>query len=268
MDKSIFESQGYIALLRNIGVLNTKLCAYKAKECKKAQIADYIEQLYVVTKKLSTKRELIFVDCACGKSYISFAANYILCGEYGFDIKFVCIDYNEELISSCRETAKNLGFENMEFIYSNLSKAQIDVKPDILYCLHACDMATDMTIALGIKSKARNILTMSCCQHTVKDHMRRHPLSAVTKFGVYKERLADMVSDAMRSLIIESNGYKTKLFEFTGKSNTPKNIMLRAVKTGSLTENKKSECIRQYIMLKEMFHAEPGLCRYIDIKSC
>jgi len=145
----------------------------------------------------------------------------------------------------------------------DLSRTVLKDKPDIVYSLHACDIATDMAIAAAIKSGALNILTVSCCQHTVKKMLRSHPLTQVTRHGAYKERLADMLSDSMRSLLLESRGYKVKMFEFTANSVTPKNIMLKAVKVSTLTDKKKRTCIENYFKLKQMFNTEPKLNYYL-----
>jgi hypothetical protein len=119
-----------------------------------------------------------------------------------------------------------------------------------------------MTIAKGISEGAKCIMTVSCCQHFVRYHMKKHPLTSITRYGVYKERMADMLSDTMRCLLLEAAGYQIDLFEYVPASETPKNIMIRAVK-GSYDEKKSQQAQREYDRLKELFHVEPKLAEYL-----
>ena len=267
MNEKIFSTVEYETLLKKTGINNLKGYAYKQKEGKKEQIEGFLKQLYSAAKRLSRKREIIMVDCACGKSYVSFAANHMFTEVYGRKVKFICIDKNPELIENCKRKAEELGFDNMEFLDEDLLNAKLSCKPDIVYSLHACDMATDMTIALGMKSHAQNILTVSCCQHSVRASMRKHPLNQITRHNIYKERLADMVSDSMRALILESGGYKVNLFEFTPVTGTSKNIMLRAVRTGSINADTAASSLASYDSLKRMFNSQPNLINYLKQKE-
>lgn len=178
-------------IFSSIGLANKSGGNYKERLKKHKQIYDYLLHINKAVGKLSRKRELILVDCACGKSYLSFVANYYFTYIEKRNVKFVCIDYNKHVIDASQKAAHELGFKNMEFICNDIFKVDFSVKPDIIYSLHACDTATDMTIAKGILEDAKYIMTVSCCQHTVRKKINKHPLTSVTKHGVYKERLAD-----------------------------------------------------------------------------
>lgn len=263
MKKIILETSELKDIFSAIGLASKNGKNYKDRLKKHKQIYDYLVHLKKAVDKLSRKRELILVDCGCGKSYLSFIANYYLTNIKERKVKFICVDYNKQVIESSKEAANELGLDNMEFICDDIFNIDFEVKPDIVYSLHACDTATDMTIAKGIMEDAKYIMTVSCCQHTVRKHFSKHPLKAITKHGVYKERFADMMADSMRTLILESKGYKVSLFEYVSSSETPKNIMVRAVKSGNLSDKTYETAVSNYIGLKNMFNIEPKLCQYI-----
>ena len=123
-----------------------------------------------------------------------------------------------------------------------------------------------MTIAKGILEQAKYIITVSCCQHFVRSQMKKHPLASITKYTVYKERLADMLADTMRSLVLEISGYKTSLFDYVPVSETPKNVMIRANK-GACSKKRSQQAKFEYQKLKETFHVEPKLIEYIIQKG-
>lgn len=252
-------------LFSAIGLSNVNGEHYRERLKKHQQIYEFINHLNKAVGKLSQKRKLILLDCGCGKSYLSFIANYYLTRIEKRYVDFICIDYNPHVIKVSKEAAKTLAFDNMTFICDDIFNVAFSTKPDIVYSLHACDIATDMTIAKGILEEAKYIMTVSCCQHRVRHEMKRHPLGAITKHGIYKERLVDMVADSMRTLLLESRGYKVSVFEYVSTKDTPKNVMVRAVKTGTLSERKAQKAITDYTGLKEMFNVEPMLHRYIQL---
>ena len=246
-----------------IGMNNPKGLAYKEKEKKHEQILAFLMHLEKAINKLSTKRQLVLVDCACGKSYLSFIANYYLTKVKKCNVRFIGIDYNEHVIKESKIAAKQLGYDNMDFICSDIFKVSFNESPDIVYSLHACDTATDMTIAKGVIEKAKHIMAVSCCQHTIRNKIKKHSLNAITRHGIYKERFSDMLADSMRSLVLESHGYKVTLFDYIAASETPKNIMVRASKIGTINEKKKLDAEIAYNNLVNIFNAEPMLNDYI-----
>ena len=143
--------------------------------------------------------------------------------------KIIGVDNNPDLINKCNNTAKELGFEYMEFHHADIQAFKPDEDIDIVYSLHACDSATDQTIAKGVMVKAKYIFSVSCCQHTNRKKMVRQPLKSISRYQPYKERLVDMIGDSMRALLLEHVGYGVRIFEFVAAEQTPKNIMLRAV---------------------------------------
>lgn len=263
MNKIDINSDEIKSIFTSIGLSSKEGINYRERLKKHRQITDFLVHIEKAVKKLSQKRTLVLIDCASGKSYLSFIANYYLTNILKRKVEFICIDYNNHVVEQSEIAARSLGFNNMNFICDDIFNVELTQRPDIVYSLHACNMATDMTIAKGIIEQARYIMTVSCCQHFVRGNMKKHPLTSITKFGVYKERIADMLSDTMRSLILEMEGYEITLFDYVPASETPKNVMIRA-KKGSYHEGKSQQAQKEYEKLKEMFNVEPKLIEYLS----
>jgi hypothetical protein len=245
-------------VFREIGLYSSANQCYKARIRKHQQILAYIQQIQPILNRLSRKRPIVLLDCACGKSYLSFAL-YAYCQTIlQRQIKIIGVDNNTDLINKCTASAAKLGFTNMCFYSSNLDSFKLDEKIDIAYSLHACDTATDQTIGLGINLGAHYILSVSCCQHTNRLSIGKHSLTSVSRFRPYKERLVDMIGDSMRALLLESKGYAVDIFEFVASEQTPKNIMLRATKNAA-NKKAKEQAMIQYDYLVETFNFAPKL---------
>ena len=235
---------------------------YKQRAHRPQQMVDYYVTVKSLMKKLSTKRTLYFYDCGCGKGYVSFYLNYLLTRDGYNNIQFICIDMNEKLIERNKATAQQLSFTNMTFFAENMINFNIPHQPDILYSLHACDTATDMMIYKGIAENARHILSVSCCQHTTRKQLKGHPMGEVAKHKPYKEQLTDMISNTLRTLLLEAQGYKVTVFEFTSTTYTAKNIMLKCEKVG-IDERKAQKAQREYEKLATLFNVRPALEHYL-----
>ncbi len=146
----------------------------------------------------------------------------------------------------------------MEFYHTDVEAFKTEEDVDIVYSLHACNTATDQTIAKGIFLKARYIFSVSCCQYTNKKNLTSHPLASISRHAPYKERLTDMIGDSMRVLLLEHFGYGVKIFEFTPAANTPKNIMIRAI-NGVVKKQNKENALSNFEKLVKMFNFTPAL---------
>lgn len=257
-----FDANELKKLYAGIGFLNPAGGQYRERICKNGQVNDFLAHIVSALKKLSSKKEIVLLDCACGRSYLSFIAYYYCHEVLKRKIKIIGVDTNAGLIAKCIETAAQMGFAGISFYCSDIMEFKPDRAPDIVYCLHACDTATDMTVAKGVMENAKYIMTVSCCQHTATKHIRQHPLTSMTRFKPYKERIAEMVSDSMRALLLERLGYDVDIFEFTTSRNTPKNVMVRAVK-GSRNAVREEKAEFDYLKLQDTFHIKPAAEGYL-----
>ena len=150
----------------------------------------------------------------------------------------------------------------MIFYNANIIESNFTHQPDIVYSLHACDSATDEMIYQGITQKAKYILSVSCCQHRMRNQMKNHPLALVTRHKPYKERLTDMIADSLRVLILEASGYKVTVYEFVAAAYTPKNVMLKCERM-SQTNQKTELAMLEYEKLSKLFNMRPMLSHYL-----
>lgn len=177
------------------------------------------------------------VDLGCGNAYLTFATHQYLISK-GIPIHVTGIDLREQARERNTEIAKKLGIEkSIEFKAEEIARVG-GSEVDIAIALHACDTATDDAIAWAVKSKARLILVAPCCQHDLQSKLKEipEPWSLVTKHGILKERLADILTDSIRAQILRLLGYRTDVIEFIGGEHTPKNLLIRAVNTKAKPE--------------------------------
>ena len=246
-------------LLRELGVLADNGKIKNDKVRKYNQIDYFLELISGVIDDIDKKEEMLILDCACGKSYLSFVMNYYFTEVLRKKCHFIGVDFSESVIESSKMTAQRLGYKNMTFIHSDLAKYTPDTPPDLVVSLHACDTLTDMALALGIRSKAKAIMSVPCCHKDILKQYSYEPFSMVTKHGILKARLADTLTDALRASYLEASGYSVSMIEYISPLETPKNIMIRAVRTGKKSPKAKIE----YETLKNSIHVSPAIEKFI-----
>lgn len=234
----------------------------KDKGAKIEQVLAYLEIIHANTRKYSTKRNIVLVESCAGNCYLSFLVYYYYTYINKRSVTIHCIDIKDKLMLKAKQTAKELGFENMYFHVEDVTKYQFQGNVDLVYSLHACDSATDGTLYLGIKSRAKLILSVSCCQHSIKKQMRNPRYRGITKHGIFKDRITYMVGDSLRALILEMKGYKADIFEFVSSRYTDKNVMIRA-KIGQ--RSSQGDLQEEYNKISEEFKVKPVLENYIKI---
>lgn len=246
-------------LLREIGILAKNGKIKNDKIRKYNQIDYFVELMGGIIDELGDKEEITVLDCACGKSYLSFVMNFYLREILKKKCHFIGVDYSEVVIDASKRIASNLKYNNMEFIQADLRNYMPDRKIDIVISLHACDVATDMALALGIRAKAGAIVCVPCCHKDILKQYSYEPFHAITKHGILKARLADTLTDGLRSAYLEGSGYKVSLVEYISPLETPKNIMIRALYTGK----KNAKSMEEYEQLKEMLNVQPAIEKFL-----
>ena len=231
---------------------------YPGRDLKLNQLQDYKKQMDAVLRKVSKKQIIHIVESCAGNCFVSFYLAWMYREEFPENIRFTCIERNERLMKEAKETAYELGLDNMSFISANVEEVHFTSPVHIVFSLHACDLATDATIALGVLNNARYILSVSCCQHTIHKKIKGHPLTAMTRHGIFKEQLAGMIGDTMRASLLTQCGYDADIFAFTANKNTGRNIMLRAKRT-PVSPKKQEEACYQYEHFRMLFKTQPAL---------
>ncbi|NMA65923.1 MAG: SAM-dependent methyltransferase [Clostridiaceae bacterium] len=228
------------------------------------QIDHFVELLEPMLRELSKdKNELRIVDCACGKSYLSFVLNYYLREVMKINCRFMGIDISQGVIDSSQQIARKLKYHNMKFIVGDIRTLLYQdesgkvSQPDLVVSLHACDVATDYAMAYGIRNKARGIVAVPCCHCELLNQYSYEPFKDIIKHGIFKARLADVLTDGLRCMILEAFGYTVSAVEYVSPLDTPKNLLIRGVLTGRFNKEKYNACKK----MAEKLGAEPMLLK-------
>lgn len=250
------------SLLKELGIMSSDGKIKNDKIRKYNQIDRYVELLESMLDKLPKSNTLNILDCGCGKSYLTFALNYYLTEIKKRKCFFIGLDRSKEVIAASNTMAKNLGYRNMEFQAIDIKEYSTTSKINVVISLHACDTATDMALALGIKVESDLIVAVPCCHKELSKQYSYEPFKNITKYGVLKTKLADVLTDGMRSLMLEAKGYDVSVVEYISPLETPKNIMIRALKT----KESNDDAMDSYISLMSSLNVYPALYDYLNNK--
>jgi Methyltransferase domain len=217
------------AFLKALGILNADGAPRKEMGDKYRQIHHFIELLAPAIHTLPRRKPLRIVDLAAGKGYLTFAVFAFLKQE-GFTVDAVGIERRWSLVDFCNRVARECGFNDLRFEVGEIANSKLD-GTDIVIALHACDTATDDAIYGGIASGARIILAAPCCHKEVRPQLQPPPiLDPLFKYGIQIDRMAESITDSLRSMYLEASGYVTRIQEFISLDHTLKNLLIIASK--------------------------------------
>ena len=218
--------------LVDLGVMTKDGKIVASRYDKFRQINRFLEFIRDILPKLPKDREITILDFGCGKSYLTFAMYYYLRELEGLDVNIIGLDLKEDVIRHCSELARSYGYDKLHFYQGDIAGYEGVSSVDMVVTLHACDTATDFALAKAVEWGAQVILSVPCCQHELNDQIQNKLLSPVLKYGLLKERMSALLTDGIRAELLESKGYSTQILEFIDMEHTPKNLLIRAVKTG------------------------------------
>ena len=257
-----------IDFLIELGLMSVEGKILKSSFNKFKQINKYLEFIDDVIEELKTKKlitnHINVLDFGCGKSYLTFALYYYL-KNYRKDLTFsiVGLDLKKDVIEFCNKLAKKLNYENLEFLNGNIKDYNKSKEVDLVFSLHACNNATDYSLEKALSLDAKAILAVPCCHHEFFEKIQKNKnsefydtLKIMADNGVVLDKFATLATDSFRSLSLELCGYKTKMIEFIDMEHTPKNILIRAIKSKS--SNLKEKLV-EYNKLKEFLGIKPLL---------
>ncbi len=253
-----------VPFLVDLGVQTKEGRIVRPRYDKFRQINRFLEFIEDILPTLSRERTLHIIDFGCGKSYLTFAMYYYLHDLKGYDVEIMGLDLKEDVIEHCNQLSRKYGYEKLHFRKGDIAEYDGQAVADMVVTLHACDTATDYALAKAIAWGAEVILSVPCCQHEVNRQIRSEELAPVLKYGVVRERIAALVTDALRAEMLEGEGYETDILEFIDMEHTPKNLLIRAVKRAHPEAHKQEETRRNAAQTAEFLHIAPTLQRILD----
>lgn len=226
----ILEEGKTVPFLVDLGVQGSDGRIIRSKYDKYRQINRFLEFIEDILPALRMDREVQIVDFGCGKSYLTFAIYYYLHELMGMDVAITGLDLKQDVIECCNELSHRYGYRKLHFIKGDIAEYGGLTRADMVVTLHACDTATDHALIKAVKWDAKVILSVPCCQHEVNKQISCEELAPILQYGIIKERMSALITDALRADILKAQGYETDLLEFIDMEHTPKNILIRAVK--------------------------------------
>jgi hypothetical protein len=226
------------AYLRYLGITDADNNVIPKMADKFRQINKYLEIMEGLISNAKLPKQVQIVDMGSGKGYLTFALYDYLVVQRKMEVTITGIELRKELVDYCNGIAEKCEFENLKFECKPIQE-YADKKIDILIALHACDTATDDAITKGIVAKAGLIVCAPCCHKQVRQSLKgKEQEDPILKYGIFKERQYEMVTDTIRALILEKRHYQTKIFEFVSNEHTRKNVMLVATKSNKEIDEK------------------------------
>lgn len=219
-----------VPFLVDLGIQTREGAIVRSKYDKFKQINRYLEFVEDVLPVLKGEGAIHIIDFGCGKSYLTFALYYYLHELQKLDVMITGLDLKTDVIHNCNRLARSYGYDRLQFVQGDIKNFTGSDQVDMVVTLHACDTATDYAIEKAVGWGAKVIFTVPCCQHEVNGQIQNKLLHPVLKYGLLKERLSAILTDAIRANLLEEAGYDTQVLEFIEMEHTPKNILIRAVR--------------------------------------
>lgn len=239
----------------DLGIMNQDGMIIKAKYDKFKQINRFIEMVDDVLQG-ENRKHLNIIDFGCGKSYLTFILYYYLVEIRKMSVNIVGLDLKKEVIKNCNAIKDRYGYENLSFELGDIHGYQPNFEVDMVISLHACDVATDFALANAIQWKSKYILSVPCCQKEVNRTIKEE-YNPILNYGLLKERYSALVTDTIRSQVLEACGYQVQVMEFVDMMHSPKNILLRC----RLQEAKQVQLSNEFKGWLASMHLQPTLLK-------
>ncbi|MCG7409751.1 SAM-dependent methyltransferase [Paenibacillus sp. ACRRX] len=245
-----------VPFLTELGIMSDAGKVLASKYDKFKQINRFLEMVADILPHLPSDRMIRIIDFGCGKSYLTFALYHYLHVMCERDVMINGLDLKEDVIAHCEALARRLQYEGLQFSVGDIAQYEGASAVDMVVTLHACDTATDAALNKAVRWGASVILSVPCCQHELFRQVDTPVLEPLLGHGILKERFSALATDAVRAKLLDCVGYQTQLLEFIDMENTPKNILIRAVRA---PESDVQANWQQYTAFRDFLQAAPYL---------
>ena len=246
-----------IAPLVDLGIFTKDYKVVNSMFDKFKQINRFVEILDDEIKNFDGK-DITLLDFGCGKSYLTFIIYYYLTNVKKLNARIIGYDLKADVVQQCNELARKYGYRNLTFVVADVMKDKLsDEKIDVVVSLHACDTATDYALYYAVSHDVPYVFSVPCCQHEINKTIKRGgELDALLKYGIVKERVSALLTDTVRAMLLEDEGYSVDVMEFVDLAHSPKNLMIRARKTkpkNNANRDKIAELMQKYHFEQTLF---------------
>ena len=251
-----------VPALVDLGVFTPDHRIVRAKYDKYRQINRFVELIDQAFRE-DPRKELTILDFGCGKSYLTFVLYWYFAVKQGRDVRIIGYDLKADVVEHCNAVAEKYGYTGLRFVRADVSRDTLyGERVDMVVTLHACDTATDYALHYAMEKGADYIFSVPCCQHEVNLQMKKGgELDVFLRHGIVRERMAALLTDEIRTLVLEDLGYSVDVIEFTDLENSPKNLMLRARRTGKRSDKGRAlarEIARRYGFTQTLLELTAG----------
>ncbi|MBT0767495.1 SAM-dependent methyltransferase [Kineosporia sp. J2-2] len=236
-----------------------------ADAAKRRQVDAFLRQLAPIARRVKPEgRSLRVVDLGCGNAYLTMAAHRYLAAEVDPDVQTLGVDIRPEMAERNARVAAEAGLTGLGFRAASIEQAAADPEftgVDIVLALHACDTATDDSLALAVRWRAQGVLAAPCCHHDIQRQLTEAetvPFGGLTRHPILRERFADVLTDTARADLLRLLGYRVEVVEFIDSRHTPRNALIRAVHTGTAPTARR---VAEYTDLVSSWHVDPALAQ-------
>ena len=253
-----------VPFLIELGVMNTKGDVLKPRYDKFRQINRFLEFVKDIVRELPRNREINIIDFGCGKSYLTFAIYYYLRELCGLDVRITGLDLKKDVINKCNQLSEKYGYDKLIFKLGDIADYEGQNNVDMVVTLHACDTATDYALYKAVSWNAKVILSVPCCQHEINKQIKNEMMSPVLNYGILKDRMSAIMTDAIRAEVLKIKGYHTEILEFIDMEHTPKNLLIRALHRKKPSAKKREKASKEVNAICEQFGFAPTLWKLLQ----
>lgn len=256
-----------VPFLIDLGIQTMDGKIVHARYDKFKQINRFLEFIEDILPTLPKGETVRILDFGCGKSYLTFAMYYYLHCLKEYDVEITGLDLKEDVIENCNRLSRQYGYEKLMFLKGDIADYEMQDRVDMVVTLHACDTATDYALAKAVRWNVKVILSVPCCQHEINRQIHNKELASVLRYGIIKERMSALITDAVRAELLEALGYETGILEFIEMEHTPKNLLIRAVRRSREKRAKDQKKMDEVVQLTKFLQIDPTLLKLLCDES-